>query len=302
MGESLASGRRVASPAAWAVADALAHAQTKRISAMMRVRNEEEFLGAAVDSIAGLVDEVVIVDNASSDRTPDVIEELVRKYPEIRAFSFPHRVARPGQENLDTVRKGNGAGLERLSTYYNFALDKCRYPFVLKWDGDAVAGPQLRQAWQRWRSGGYLAMKIRGLNTHPDRAHVLAARVADHERLAGMLAGDMLPGWAGDMTHTDLEAWLYPRFLARYGDSLCWWCENLESPFVFWGAGWGHPGERYCLNVWDPVFLHLKYWKRAPHANHSADLQAMIETNMAVGPELPDAWRQVLAEHQLIGG
>ncbi len=44
--------------------------RVKQISAMMRVKNEEEFLAASVLSIADFVDEIVIIDNLSTDNTP----------------------------------------------------------------------------------------------------------------------------------------------------------------------------------------------------------------------------------------
>lgn len=302
IGSETDGGLIAASPAAWAIADTLARAPRKRVSAMMRVRNEEEFLAAAVESIADLVDEVVIVDNGSTDGTSEVIRSLIAAHPEVRGFAFPQRVARPGQENLDTVRNGNPAGLVRLSTYCNFALSKCRHPFVLKWDGDAIAGPELRAAWERWRAGPYLTMRLLGLNAHPDRTHALAPCTTDPDELAGMLAAAMVPGWAVEMTHTDFETWLFPRFLASYGDRLCWWCENLDSPFVLWGPRWGHPAEPYCLDVVDPVYLHVKYCKRSPHTNHSPDLARMIDANLARGPVLDESWRQILESHEPIGG
>ena len=51
---------------------------------------------------------------------------------------------------------------------------------------------------------------------------------------------------------------------------------------------------RYCLELAPPQYVHLKYWKSSPHSNHSGDLQAMVERNMAVGPRIPDAWREVI--------
>jgi glycosyltransferase involved in cell wall biosynthesis len=44
----------------------------KLVSAAMIVRNEERFLAGCLDSIAGLVDEIIVVDTGSTDRTPDI--------------------------------------------------------------------------------------------------------------------------------------------------------------------------------------------------------------------------------------
>lgn len=50
------------------------------ITAMFRIRNEEEFLDAAVRSVADLVDRILLVDNLSTDRSRKIIERLGRDY------------------------------------------------------------------------------------------------------------------------------------------------------------------------------------------------------------------------------
>ncbi len=44
----------------------------KLVSAAMIVKDEERFLAGCLDSIVGLVDEIVVVDTGSTDRTPDI--------------------------------------------------------------------------------------------------------------------------------------------------------------------------------------------------------------------------------------
>jgi hypothetical protein len=66
---------------------------------MVRVKNEEEFLFA---SIADHVDEVVIVDNGSSDGTPAVIEALCGRYRgKISRHSYPFEIRKVGRENWE---------------------------------------------------------------------------------------------------------------------------------------------------------------------------------------------------------
>lgn len=270
---------------------------------MVRVRNEAEFLGPAVRSIASLVDEVVIIDNASTDATPTVIGELARELPAVRALAYPYRVARAGREHLTAVHEGKRHPHRRLSTFTTWALQQCRHPFVLTWDADMLAGPELRAAWEQWRSGPYLSMWFKGLNAHPDRVHLLGARSSDPKVIARPLARDHPPGWTRRMTDAPGETRLYPRFLARFDDSRFWWCESLRSPFTF---GLAPPSNRlarhYKLAVTSPLYLHLKYWKRSPNANHSPDFRAMLQGNIATGPPLPRPWRQVAAEHGVLEG
>jgi glycosyltransferase involved in cell wall biosynthesis len=273
------------------VAAVLARVRRKRISAMVRVHNEAELLSAVVRSIAALVDEVVIVDNGSTDGTAEVIRALACDLPDVRSYFYPHQVARAGIEHRDAVRAGADSPCRRLSEYSNWALARCRYPFVLKWDGDMIAGAELGSALEAWHSGRYLAMRFKGLNAHPDRVHLLGARSRDRAVVGRPLAGDFVPWWALQMTYCDPETRVFPRALARFDDSRYWWCESLRS--FFNGPPAGNSFDRFKLEVADPLYLHVKYWKRSPHTNHSPDLRAMIEENMTVGPPIPDAWQRV---------
>jgi hypothetical protein len=290
-------------PSAWNVsaaaglAAALTNRRAKRVSAMVRVRNEADFLAAAVRSIAPLVDEVVIVDNASTDATPDIISALRRELAVVRAFTYPGRVARAGSEHLQAVASGSP---HRLSTYTSWSMRQCRYPFIVTWDADMLAGPQLASLWEQWRRGPYLSLFFAGLNAHPDRIHLLGARTDDPAAIARPLARAEAPGWTRQMTEAPGETRLYPRFLARSGDSRFWWCESLRSPFTF---GLGPPktplATRYKLCSDEPMYLHLKYWKRSPNANHSPDFKAMLQRNLAVGPPMPEEWRRVARDYGL---
>jgi hypothetical protein len=114
----------------------------RRISAMLRVRDEEEFLHAAVSSIADLVDEIVLVDNQSTDRTPEIVRQLASEHSDkVAVHAYPHPVARVGAEQAAAARGRREAGVRTLAEYYNWCLARCREPFVLKWDGDMIALP-----------------------------------------------------------------------------------------------------------------------------------------------------------------
>src|SRR5258708_8054339 len=56
------------------------------ISVLVPAYNEEKLLGSCLESLAvqnPLPDEIVIVDNASTDRTPEIIKEFIAKNPEV---------------------------------------------------------------------------------------------------------------------------------------------------------------------------------------------------------------------------
>lgn len=100
----------------------LAPAPTERpqgISAVVRVWNEEEWIEPCLVSVSDAVDELIVVDNGSTDRTPEILARLSEALaPKLRLFSRPE---------LDHVALSN------------FALAQARYRWALKWDGDFVA-------------------------------------------------------------------------------------------------------------------------------------------------------------------
>jgi glycosyltransferase involved in cell wall biosynthesis len=89
------------------------------ISAVVRVWNEEEWIEPCLRSVSDAVDEMVVVDNGSTDRTPELLARLHRALaPKLKLFSRPE---------LDHVALSN------------FALAQATYRWALKWDGDFVA-------------------------------------------------------------------------------------------------------------------------------------------------------------------
>jgi biofilm PGA synthesis N-glycosyltransferase PgaC len=98
------------------------------------VRDEEEFVGATIDcmirqSVRPL--EWVIVNDGSTDRTGDIIDEYARQYPWIRAC---HRSNRG-------FRKAGGGVVEAFNDGYQ-ALTCQDWEFMAKFDGDLSFGPE----------------------------------------------------------------------------------------------------------------------------------------------------------------
>ena len=265
----------------------------RRISAMMRVKDEEEFLDASVRSIVDLADEVVLVDNLSTDRTPEIIEALRRAYPgKVVTYSYPHAIRSRGREHWELASSPDGPRSPQLtSTYYNWCLARCTQPYVLKWDGDMIATDGFAGAIEAWRRAGAAVLTLVGANVHADRAHLVGAHSADRATIARALTIPVAPSWVTSMTYTYAHPHLFPRLGARFeaGDRRAWWTETFASPFL-------HPrlGARLVLPVEEPTFLHLKFCKRDPYAGYSEDFAAMIDANMAVGPPLTPEWRALM--------
>jgi glycosyltransferase involved in cell wall biosynthesis len=120
-----------------------------RISAVICTHNREDYLRLALESLTAQTlpadaFEVVVVDNASTDRTPDVVREFVGRVPNLRYV----REARLG-----------------LSVARNTGYVEARAPYVAYLDDDARAEP------------GWLAGLLRVFETDPGKPACIGGRV-----------------------------------------------------------------------------------------------------------------------------
>ena len=262
----------------------------RRISVMLRVRNEEEYLLASVGSIIDSVDEVVLIDNLSTDATPAIIRSLRRKYPtKVKAHDYPSPIRRVGRENwgLATHRRYRRSP-HLASNFYNWCLHRCSGPYILKWDGDMVAVDAFHGALEKWRSGQAAVLLLHGMNVHPDLEHLVTAKETDRVRLLEQLSVPALPRWVTSLTYDYPEPRVFPKLFARYDDRLRW-TQCLSSPFIDRG------GNEFSLQIAEPCYLHLKFCKREACDNYSPDLGRLIMSNIDRGPALDAPSLQVLS-------
>lgn len=110
------------------------------ISAIVRVKNEAEFVEQAVTSILPYADDIVITFNDCTDATPEIVAELARREPEqIRAYEYVPRVFPAGS---DEQRKLPPNHVNSFVFYTNFALSLARCRVCFMWDGDQIAIPE----------------------------------------------------------------------------------------------------------------------------------------------------------------
>src|SRR5262245_2116843 len=87
----------------------------KRISVVMPCHNEEEGVRAVIEQMPSVVDEILVVDNASTDRTAEIAREL-------------------GARVVFEGRKGYGRA-------YQTGFAKARGDIIVTMDGDATYPP-----------------------------------------------------------------------------------------------------------------------------------------------------------------
>lgn len=107
------------------------------ISALMRIKNGEEFLAQSIESHLPFYDEIVAVYNGCTDNTAAILEELATRYPtKLRVFHyepevFPVLSHAHQQTSADSIHS--------MANYYNFALMQARFSYAVKLDDDHLA-------------------------------------------------------------------------------------------------------------------------------------------------------------------
>jgi hypothetical protein len=225
--------------------------RVKKITAMVRVKNEAQFLAPSILSIAGLVDEVIIVDNQSTDATPEIIAGLSRTLgPKLKTFSYDHAVTRVGSEFNELLRADPGSP-RLLSNYYNWCLARCSLPFVMKWDGDMIALKEFSGALGRFKKSPCLQFDFGGHNLSSDCKSLLT--------------------WAAG-----IEPRIFPKAFFKFGGG-SYGGEQLE--------GWVNP--RNILHVEKPLYAHMKYCKADPGSNQTPEFRKSLEAGIQIAGPTP---------------
>ena len=107
----------------------------KGISAMIRLKDEEEFIKPCLLSIKDHFDEIIITLNNCTDRTPQIIEEL--NLSNVKVFDYPFKLHHNGPGHNEIPENS----VHDNAYFYNWTLSKTNYQHVCKWDGDMVAMP-----------------------------------------------------------------------------------------------------------------------------------------------------------------
>lgn len=85
-----------------------------KLSALLCTKNEEDFIGLCLEHLVPHVDEIILVDNGSTDRT----KEIASKYDTVKIFDYPETI------NMAEVR--------------NFSLSKATGDWFLQVDADEI--------------------------------------------------------------------------------------------------------------------------------------------------------------------
>ncbi len=215
-------------------------------TAVLRVKNEARSLPWVLPGLLRSVERVVLVDNGSTDGTPEVAERVaagVGLAGSLEVISYPFAVSRCGPEHLWT----HPESVHSLTYFYNWSFSHVRTRYALKWDGDMVLTPQGE------RVLGDLAWQLRGVDgaitLRRDPVYVENDRVA----YVDTMPGKPEPwGWRNSPDYTFGKAFDWELMLPRPGDpvtrlpdSVCFELKWLEADEF---AHWSHAEFKAKIN------------------------------------------------------
>ena len=111
------------------------------ICGVMRVYNEEQFIEASILRVVKALDELVIVLNKCTDRTPCIVYSLKEKYPnKIKIYNYEYEVYSCFSEEHKNSRYNDP---KNLANFYNYSFTRSNYQIVVKLDADMLFDEKL---------------------------------------------------------------------------------------------------------------------------------------------------------------
>jgi glycosyltransferase involved in cell wall biosynthesis len=187
------------------------------ISTLIACQNEEVTVGWSILSFLDFSDEIIVVDNGSTDSTKDICRELARQYPEkVKFFDVPH--------------------LKDLYENRQYALERSQYKWIVRADADFVCYTNGENDCRELRAH---LMECAGSMIRPEIYNLIQPNVygdfwhtgdddkgVDGRKLGGVSGGKRLPVIAGAMPR--IYQW-FPGFrFDRLGRT-----EGVRIPRVF---------------------------------------------------------------------
>jgi glycosyltransferase involved in cell wall biosynthesis len=107
----------------------------KGISLIIRAKNEEKNIELCLNSVIDLVDEIIFVDNKSTDLTYNIVKSYSDKFNKIKLYQYNIDVNKVGIEHQNAIKNNNP---NTLGTFYNWCLSKSTKNNIFKWDADFI--------------------------------------------------------------------------------------------------------------------------------------------------------------------
>lgn len=115
------------------------------ISWVARIKNWDDFLEEVIESHIAFLDEIILVDNLSTDKSKKICLDMQKKYPKkIKFFEYNYNVFSQWQNNNNISNS-----IHSLAYYYNWCFSKTKYKYVMKLDDDNYL---IKEKWEKIRN------------------------------------------------------------------------------------------------------------------------------------------------------
>jgi hypothetical protein len=199
-------------------------------TAVVRVKNEAQWLPWVLPPLFRAVRHVLIIDNGSSDGSADVarrVAEEMDALDRLELHEYPFSVARCGQEHLETPANS----VHSLAYFYNWSFSHVRTSYALKWDGDMLLTDEAISifrdlAWQLEASEAIVTIPRHSLYVADDRHAFLDT----HMRNCEPWAWPNLPGCSFfKAMEWELTLWPYDFATVTLPEWSCLELKDLEA-------------------------------------------------------------------------
>ena len=199
---------------------------------MLRVKNEQQWIGPCIESIVDWFDEIVVCLQNCTDKTETILESFNNK--KIRIYHYHH----DSWPNGEGYNKQDASHHRSRTYFYNWCLKRTSMTHVCKWDGDMVAMDWLGDTVHAHIRDGSDIIRIHGVDiVGKDLRHVGAHkycaseprffRVRPTTRYVNGRLCEKITGIHGDETIIHAPAFLHFK-----------WAKPLDVATQAWPANW----------------------------------------------------------------
>lgn len=205
------------------------------LSAMVRLKNEAEFVLASLNSIADWCDEIVIaLQGRQTDGTDTLVREWRRGRGNVQVLVYPFDSRPNGPGHSRQLRHS----IYERAYFYNWTMAHCTRRHVMKWDGDMVAVDGLSEQVRGVVDGNEDGLRFAGWE--------LAALDPPRLSKTHVIANDELRVFRVDSgtryqsgSHCEQLVWHgNPVSLREPGYLHFKWCKSRESATQAWPTDW----------------------------------------------------------------
>jgi len=103
------------------------------VSAICRCKNEEEFCIPSILSVKDFFDEIIVILNNCTDKTPILLNAL--KLPNMKIFYYDEDIIEAGPRKVDI----SDLSTKSIVYYTNYCISLSSYEWIYRWDLDNIA-------------------------------------------------------------------------------------------------------------------------------------------------------------------